>query len=101
MDASLILHLEVAAASGYLPETLLPAKKPVCAQAAPPQSHLGQPYQVDLSPSRFFHPLATWVPAGTLAHRIALAHLLPEQPRRRRPVPVLRPGADPFAASQP
>lgn len=100
-DASLPMHLSVASASGYLPVTLLPPEKPVCAEAGAPQSHLGQPPQVDFSPSRFFHPLATWVPAGTLAHRLALAPYLPRQPRRRRPVPVLRPGADPFAPSQP
>lgn len=97
-DPTLQLHLTVVAASGIVPETVLPPADPVVAPPGPPQSHLGPAVQPDVGPTQFFHPLARWVPAGMLAHRIALAEYLPRQPRRRRPVPVLKPGSDPFAA---
>lgn len=100
-DPSLAMHLAVASASGILPDTLLPAETPISAESQPPQSHLGPPNQVDTTPTRFFHPLAVFVPAGSLAHRLALAPYLPEQNHRRRPVPVTKPGADPFAPAQP
>lgn len=101
LDPSLQMHLTVLSAGGILPETVLPPEEPVVAGAGPVQSHLGPAVQPDVGPTSFFHPLARYAPAGMLAHRIALAQYLPRQVRRRRPVPVLKPGDDPFAAGQP